>query len=39
MSPCRGELDLELKIVEQPHLLTTQVAFSVSGPAAGVSAF
>jgi hypothetical protein len=27
-----GELGIECKIVEHPHLLTSQVAFTVTGP-------
>jgi len=33
------ELGLQCAIVEHPHLLSTQVAFNVTGPSSGVDQF
>ena len=39
MSDWAGKLGLECKIVEHPHLLTTQVAFTVTGPKRRIDEF
>jgi hypothetical protein len=33
------KLDLKCEVIEHPHLLTTQVAFSVTGPKRRVNEF
>ncbi len=39
MGAWADELGLECKIIEHPHLLTTQVAFTVTGPRRKVDEF